>query len=311
MKAKLTLLSLFVAVFCLASSAVAQDLLPRDNGIFNYHKAPRYRESESHPLRIVAYVLHPVGWVLREGIFRPFSALAGSSNFARSFFGFREPFDYREPLCFNDSDVVPDCHSIAPYSMIGGGVDTVAETGEPAAMVSEGSERQVFIPDVNFDFDKANLNDLGRGRVRQISQLLSSVPSLKIVVEGHTDYKGTDEYNDKLGSRRAETVMKELSELGIDPARMSTISYGESKPVFTEEEDWARAVNRRVQFSVAGENAPAAAESSSELPPAEQQSFNTENTEDVYSSAAAYGYNSRASLGSPTMTASLGDEATY
>ena len=62
-----------------------------------------------------------------------------------------------------------------------------------------------------------------------------------------------------LGQRRAEAVIKELTDLGVDGTRISPISYGEGKPVFTEEEDWARAVNRRVQFSVAGENNPATA----------------------------------------------------
>ena len=114
------------------------------------------------------------------------------------------------------------------------------------------SERQVFFPDVAFDFDKSSLNDLGRGRVRQIAELLADVPDLQIVVEGHTDFMGSDEYNMGLGERRATTVMNELAELGIDPARMSTVSYGESRPIFTEEEDWARAVNRRAQFTVHG-----------------------------------------------------------
>ena len=113
---------------------------------------------------------------------------------------------------------------------------------------------------MNFEFDKSNLTDLGRGRVRQIAQLLGSVPSLTVVVEGHADYKGTDEYNMSLGERRAQAVVDELAGLGIDPARLSGISYGESKPIFTEEEDWARAVNRRVQFSVQGEVDAAATE---------------------------------------------------
>ena len=246
MRAKAFALLLTASVVGTASVSHAQDILPRDNGIFTYHKSPRWRESESHPLRTVAYVLHPIGWVMREAIYRPFSAFAGSTPFTKSFFGFREPFDYREPLCFLDSDNVPDCHTLAPYNSLGRKADA-SEEPDAAALLSE---RQVYFPDVAFDFDKATLNDLGRGRVRQVSQLLASVPSLKVVVEGHTDYKGTDDYNVKLGQRRAEAVIKELTELGVDPTRLSPLSLGEGKPIFTEEEDWARAVNRRVQFSV-------------------------------------------------------------
>lgn len=251
-----------------AGTASAQDLLPRDNGIFTYHTSPRYRESESHPLRTVAYILHPVGWVLREGIYRPFSSFAASTRFTRSFFGFREPFDYREPECFFDSDKVPDCRTISPYNSLGekNGTDGAGKEN------GVGTERQVYFPDIAFDFNKSTLNNLGSARVRQVAQLLSSVPNLKIVVEGHTDYIGSDEYNMKLGQRRAETVLKELTELGVDPSRLSPISYGEGRPLFTEETDWARAANRRVQFSVGdGQTAPAAAEASkkaSELPAA-------------------------------------------
>ncbi len=245
----------FVSVAVLlggVSLAEAQDLLPADNGIYDYHRAPRYRETESHPLRIAAYIVHPVGWLLREGVTRPISAFAGSTRFTRSFFGFREPFDFRDPVCFRNPDQVPDCATVAPMNMIGGARD---DSSEGKAIETE---RQVYFPDVNFEFDKSNLTPLGKGRVRQVAQLLSSVPSLKVVVEGHADHRGTDEYNQALGTRRAESVIKELGELGVDPARMSSVSYGESRPIFTEDEDWARAVNRRTQFTVQGsEPAPA------------------------------------------------------
>lgn len=267
MRTKLQAVALTVFALGFTSTAVAQDLLPRDNGIYSYHRAPRYRESESHPLRVLAYVVHPIGWAAREGIFRPWSAFAASTPFTRSFFGYREPFDHREPECFSSSDATPDCRQVPPYTNIGGTARDLI-SGGPAS--TEGSvvtgERQVFFPDVNFEFDKANLNDLGKGRVRQIAQLLASVPSLKVVVEGHTDFMGTDEYNVSLGERRAQSVVRELTELGIDPNRLSPISYGEGKPIFTEEEDWARAINRRVQFSVGSEavasqeGLPAAAE---------------------------------------------------
>ena len=235
-----------------AAVASAQDLLPRDNGLATYHESPRWRESEEHPLRVLGYVLHPIGWVAREAVFRPLSYAIGSSETSRSVFGFREPFDYREPQCFSAIGV-PDCRKMSPMNQLGGREEEAVSDGGMAV-----GERQVYFPDVNFDFNKSTLNDLGKGRVRQISQLLASVPSLKVVVEGHTDYKGSDDYNVKLGQSRAESVAKELSELGVDPARMSPLSMGESKPVFTEEEDWARAVNRRVQFSVKGDSLPAA-----------------------------------------------------
>lgn len=255
---------LVVAAACLlqgspATTAEAQDLIPRDNGIADYHRSPNYRESESHPLRIVAYALHPIGWAFREGIFRPMSAFVSSTPVTRSVFGYRHPFDYREPICFDASGDVPDCRNTPPMQAIWGprdGNSTAVATTSDTGSVAVSSERQVFFPDVAFEFNKSKLNDLGRGRVRQIAQLLGTVPSLQVVVEGHTDLKGTDSYNAKLGERRAQVVVKELTDLGIDPARMTAASLGKTKPIFTEDEPWARAVNRRVQFSVKGDVAP-------------------------------------------------------
>lgn len=245
-----------------SGNANAQDLLPRDNGIFTYFKAPRWRESEYHPLRTTAYVFHPIGWVLREGIYRPWSYFVSSTPFTRSFFGWREPFDYRSPQCFFDTDVVPDCRQLSPMNEVSAPQRSGEGSGGEGSMVSE---RQVYFPDVAFDFNKSTLNELGKARVRQVSQLLASVPNLKVVVEGHTDYKGTDEYNMKLGSRRADAVVKELTELGVDPTRMTPVSFGEGRPLFTEDTDWARAANRRVQFSVNNGTAPTA-----DLAPAKQ-----------------------------------------
>lgn len=241
--------------------ASAQDLLPRDNGVNVAHKSPRWRESEEHPLRIAAYVLHPIGWLAREVVFRPFSAFAASTETTRSVLGFREPFDYRESSCISTSDESPDCSTILPYI---GFVDA-----DPSS--EDGSDsfasKQVYFPDVNFDFNKSNLNNLGKARVKQMAALLESTPAMNVVVEGHTDYKGSDDYNMKLGEKRAASVIKELAGLGISEDRLSPISYGESKPIYTEETDWARAANRRVQFSVKGKG-EVSAETQTELPAA-------------------------------------------
>ncbi|MCB0311192.1 MAG: hypothetical protein KDD42_08150, partial [Bdellovibrionales bacterium] len=71
MKRFSVMLVLFVGIGFIGQDLQAQDQLPYDNGLSTYHSAPRYRESESHPLRVLAYVVHPVGWLAREVIFRP------------------------------------------------------------------------------------------------------------------------------------------------------------------------------------------------------------------------------------------------
>lgn len=222
------------------STAEAQEYLPDDNGLATYHTAPRYRESESHPLRVAAYILHPIGWVAREVLFRPLSYFASSTETTRSVMGYREPFDYRRPECFSADSSVPDCRSIVPFNY-----DT-AEVDDTAAVISE-PQRQVYFPDINFDFDKRILNDLGKGKARQVADLLKSSPGLKVVLQGHADYKGSDAYNEKLGMDRAEAVRGELVSLGVSADSLSTVTFGESQPIFSEQEDWARAVNRRVE----------------------------------------------------------------
>ena len=237
----------FVAlVLILSNVAFAQDVLPRDNGLATYHTSPRYRESESHPLRIAAYILHPIGWVAREVIFRPLSYFASSSETRKSVMGFREPYDYRQPECFSADDSTPDCRTITPFNY-----DQVSETVEdvePAKAVVTDSTPQVYFPNVNFDFNVRKLNALGKGRVRQIAEVLKSSEGVRVVLQGHADYVGSDSYNEKLGMDRAEAVREALISEGVAADRLSTVSFGESQPLFTEQEDWARAINRRVEI---------------------------------------------------------------
>jgi outer membrane protein OmpA-like peptidoglycan-associated protein len=233
-------------------TAVAQEVLPADNGTSTYHTAPRYRESESHPLRVMAYVFHPIGWVAREVIFRPFSYFASSTETRASVLGYREPFDYRQPECFTADDSTPDCRSMIPFNYEMAGGASVAEpivAGDTTRVVT----KDVSFPDVNFDFNKRSLNDLGEGRARQIAAALKSDENLRIVLQGHADYVGTDQYNEKLGMDRAEAVRSTLVGLGVPADRLSTVTFGETQPVLSEQENWARAVNRRVAVQVEGE----------------------------------------------------------
>jgi len=233
------------------SLVLAQDALPRDNGLAGYHTAPRYRESEAHPLRLAAYILHPVGWVLREGIFRPLSYFASSSETRRSVMGYREPYDYREPECFSADDSIPDCHAVVPFNYESAGIGGTGEEPTAAAVGAAGAQREIYFPDVNFDFDVRKLNDLGKGQTRRIAEILKKQGGdVHIVLQGNADYIGSDAYNEKLGMDRAEAVREELVALGIPRERLSAVTFGETQPIFSEQENWARAVNRRVEAHI-------------------------------------------------------------
>jgi hypothetical protein len=110
--------ALILGVVCLSTISQAQDRLPADSSsgeYGEYHPAPAYRESESHPLRVIAYILHPIGWLAREVIFRPFSYFASSTPETRAVMGYREPHDFRKPSCFSRSDKTPDCKQVKPF----------------------------------------------------------------------------------------------------------------------------------------------------------------------------------------------------
>jgi outer membrane protein OmpA-like peptidoglycan-associated protein len=228
-----------VAGCALSSPAQSQDLLPYDQDADSYHPAPRYRESESHPLRVVAYVLHPVGWLARELFFRPLSYFASSTEDTREIMGYREPYDYRKPSCFNSRDAVPDCRKVIPFNY---------DEGKTAALHEGGEKRAIYFPDTNFDFDARKLNELGRARVRAAAEVLKKEGTMKVVLEGHTDARGRDAYNKKLGLDRAEAVKAELVAQGIPAEQLSTVSFGESRPLYREAEEWAYAANRRVEM---------------------------------------------------------------
>lgn len=232
-----------VASALLVTQAHAQDLLPYDNDVNSYHPTPRYRESESHPLRVVAYVLHPVGWLARELFFRPLSYFASSTEETREVMGYREPYDYRKPSCFNARDTVYDCRKIVPFNY---------GQGEVAGLQGDGDKRAVFFPDTNFDFDARKLNELGKARVRSAAEVLKKEGAMKVVLEGHTDARGSDAYNKKLGLDRAEAVKAELIAQGIAADQLSTVSFGESRPLYKDAEEWAYAANRRVELHTEG-----------------------------------------------------------
>ncbi len=111
----------------------------------------------------------------------------------------------------------------------------------------------VNLSDVLFDVDKATLKPGARERLARIAGILSAHPGLKIEIEGHTDSTGSDDYNQGLSERRAQSVQGYLSQQGIGQAIAATVGYGESRPVATNGTSTGRQQNRRVEIIVSGE----------------------------------------------------------
>ncbi|TWJ16685.1 peptidoglycan-associated lipoprotein Pal [Geobacter argillaceus] len=106
------------------------------------------------------------------------------------------------------------------------------------------------IEKIYFDFDSSTLSDTARQTLTKNSALLKQNPRTRIVVEGHCDERGSDEYNLALGERRAQAAVHYLKTLGVQADRLSTISYGKEKPADPGHNDTAWAKNRRDEFVV-------------------------------------------------------------
>ncbi|MGE5768582.1 MAG: peptidoglycan-associated lipoprotein Pal [Bacteroidota bacterium] len=103
---------------------------------------------------------------------------------------------------------------------------------------------------VFFDFDKYDIRADQRGTVEALAAWLDTNPSVTLTIEGHCDERGTREYNLALGERRANAVRDYLVALGTNPARLTTVSFGEERPAVLGSNDSAWAQNRRGVFVV-------------------------------------------------------------
>jgi peptidoglycan-associated lipoprotein len=112
-------------------------------------------------------------------------------------------------------------------------------------------ERDMFEnEDILFEFDSAKLSDQAQQILRAKAEWLRKNPRAQIIIEGHCDERGTNEYNLALGDRRAFAAKTFLVDLGIDQSRITTVSYGEERPLDpgSTEEAWAK--NRRDHFVI-------------------------------------------------------------
>lgn len=141
--------------------------------------------------------------------------------------------------------------------------DTSGDTGSQTAPINEGDIEEptrvidsgpsagsmedftVNVGDrVYFDLDQYRLDSDDQEILQRQAAWLESYPSVRILVAGNADERGTREYNLALGERRANVVKQYLISLGVDPARIETVSYGKERPIATESNEAAWALNR-------------------------------------------------------------------
>lgn len=129
-------------------------------------------------------------------------------------------------------------------------VSASAAGSETPAAPSSASSADLSTAPIYFGFDDYTLSPEAQSTLTAMAEGLKANKSAVIQIEGHCDERGTVEYNLALGERRAQSVKNFLAQLGVEGARLSTISYGEEKPVVQghTEEAWAK--NRRAEFVV-------------------------------------------------------------
>jgi OOP family OmpA-OmpF porin len=110
--------------------------------------------------------------------------------------------------------------------------------------------KTVIINNIYFNFDKSSLKEASFPELGRLTDLLNQNPSITIEISGHTDDKGSDDYNLSLSEGRAESVMGYLLDQGIAGQRMKAKGYGEAKPISSNLSESGRAENRRVEFTI-------------------------------------------------------------
>ena len=106
------------------------------------------------------------------------------------------------------------------------------------------------IPPIEFEFNSAELRPSSYQLLDRVASILLAHNRLKLIVEGHTDYIGSEEYNETLSLKRAGAVKMYLATKGVYPDFVRVYGYGETRPAVKGVSDKARALNRRVEFRI-------------------------------------------------------------
>jgi outer membrane protein OmpA-like peptidoglycan-associated protein len=125
---------------------------------------------------------------------------------------------------------------------------TRAEAPPPPTPELEAEPPLISFDDVLFDFDRSTLRPAANAILEPLLAMLRADPAMSIDIEGHTDWIGTDAYNQGLSQRRAQAVVDWLVARGVARDRISAVGRGESAPIATNETAEGRQLNRRVEI---------------------------------------------------------------
>jgi outer membrane protein OmpA-like peptidoglycan-associated protein len=107
-----------------------------------------------------------------------------------------------------------------------------------------------FSSGVMFDLNRAVLKDQYKGELSELATILNKYEDTNILLEGHTDSTGTEEYNLELSKKRSQSVANYLATQNVNPTRFTIMGYGESQPIASNETSEGRSQNRRVEIAI-------------------------------------------------------------
>lgn len=140
---------------------------------------------------------------------------------------------------------------------IGAGVGAYMDAQEekiariPGTTVERIDERTLLVhfeSDVLFAVDSSSIDSDGRYTLEEVAGVLGEYPKTAVIIQGHTDSTGSDEHNQGLSERRADSVYRYLMSQGVDGERMSAVGFGETEPVASNASESGRQRNRRVDL---------------------------------------------------------------
>ena len=128
-------------------------------------------------------------------------------------------------------------------------VDQCPNTPAGVVVDETGCEKVIVLRDigVNFAFDSYKITPKYLEEIKKVANFMGENPGYRVVLSGHTDSVGAEAYNQKLSEKRANAVAKALEELGVSADKITSIGYGELKPIASNKTKEGRAENRRVE----------------------------------------------------------------
>ena len=123
-----------------------------------------------------------------------------------------------------------------------------AATPPPIQIINTSRGPSLTLDDVLFDFEQTSLRPEASRTVARAVSYLQENPDRKALIEGHTDHTGETDYNQNLSTKRSDAIGEALVARGISPDRITTVGFGESKPVADNDTVEGRQSNRRVEI---------------------------------------------------------------